>query len=66
MKKNSHEKVLKDMEKKILASFKKIKENINKDAPLSTLKKNSAEMMLLLGEINYLAKEIKKANPKKK
>jgi len=62
---NPYQKVLNDMEKKISISYKKLSKNMFKNAPLKTLQKDINELMLLLGEANYLAKECKQIKRKK-
>lgn len=49
-----------DLEKRITKSYKKLSSHILKNAPYKTLQKESAELMILLGEANYLAKECKR------
>ena len=61
-----YQKMLKDMEKKLSSSYKKLSSNMLKNAPLKTLQKDAHELMLLLGETNYLAKECKRMKKKKK
>lgn len=64
MAKNPYDKVIKEMKKKISASYKKFTQNISKKAPLKTLQKDSAELMMLLGEVNYLVKECERMHKK--
>lgn len=61
----SYQKVLKDMEKKLSKAYKILSSSMLKNAPLKTLQKQAHELMLLLGETNYLAKECKKMDKNK-
>jgi hypothetical protein len=55
-----YQKILKSMEKKLSQSFKKLSSNMLKNAPVNTIKKDSHDLLMLLGEVNYLTKECKK------
>lgn len=55
-----YKKALDTMQKKLAKSFSKLKLSITKHASVDKIKKESHELLLLLGEVNYLAKECKK------
>lgn len=57
---NPYTKVFAQMERKLAKCYNKMREHMIKHASLETLKKDTHELMLLLGETNYLAKECKK------
>ena len=66
IKKNPFQKKLFDIEKRITKSYKNLSSHILKNSPYKTLKKESQELMMMLGEANYLAKECKRIKSKKK
>ena len=61
-----YQKNLEEMEKKIAICFKKLSKDMLKDAPIDILRKECKELLLLLGEINYLAKECRMMKKKSK
>jgi len=63
---NPYQKVLGEMEKKLNKSFQKMSKNMLKKTPLKTMQKDMHELMLLLGETNYLAKECTRIKKKTK
>lgn len=54
---NPYLKTLKTMEKKLNHSFKKLNSDIKKGANYKTIQKDNTELLLLLGECNYIARE---------
>lgn len=61
---NPYLKVFAQMERKLEKAYKKMREHMLKNASLEILQKDTHELMLLLGETNYLAKECKKFESK--
>jgi hypothetical protein len=68
VKKNNREHISEDffqkhllkMEKKLAESFQKLKKDFSRKADLTTLRKDSHDLLLLLREANFLEKECKK------
>jgi len=65
IKKNPYQKVLIDMEKKLSESFKSLSEDMQKSSDIKIIQKDVHELMMLLGEANYLAKECKRIKKEK-
>lgn len=57
---DTHHKQLSTMNKKIDKTYSKLSKDIKKKANLKTIQKDSNELLLLLGECDYLVNELKK------
>ncbi|KPK33559.1 MAG: hypothetical protein AMS24_00775 [Chlamydiae bacterium SM23_39] len=55
-----YQKALINMEKKLSKSFKNLSRDMLKSSEIKIIQKDVHELMILLGEANYLAKECKK------
>jgi hypothetical protein len=60
VKTNPYAKMYSQMEKKLAKCYENLRQDMLKHASLETLKNDTHELMLLLGETNYLAKECRK------
>ena len=63
---NPYGKALEEMEKKLNKSYRKLACDIKKKAPITTIKKDSHDLLIHLGECNYLMQECKKIAKKRK
>jgi hypothetical protein len=57
---DSYQRYLSKMQKKLDQSYNRLKKDFARKANLNTLRKDSHELMMLLGEANFLEKECKK------
>jgi hypothetical protein len=65
-KNNPYGEAMQEMEKKLSKSYKKLESDIKKHAPITTIKKDSHDLLIHLGECNYLMQECKKIEKKRK
>ena len=67
--KKAHWAAYKALQRKVDQAWNKLRLNVKKKAPASTIAKDRNRLMLLLGECNYMARECaqaaKRAKPKK-
>lgn len=54
---NPYTKKYHEMEKKLQQTYQKLDKDFQKNAPISILTKDTQELMMLLGECNYIARE---------
>ena len=59
-----YQKILFSMEKRLNKSFNKLSKDMKKNANLTILRNDANELMMLLGETHYLAKECKRLKKK--
>jgi hypothetical protein len=59
-----YQKALFNMEKKLSKSFSKLSKDMRKNANLKILNNDTNELMMLLGETQYLTKECKRMRKK--
>ena len=65
-KRSPYQNPLEDVAYRIKNSYKKLEKNVYKKVPLKIIKKDSDDLMLLLGELNFLAKECKETEKPKR